>query len=51
MTKCSDFSLVETIRLTYGVAGDGADDLPVVDSFGECHVADYSVGFELSFGF
>ena len=36
-------------ELTYGVARDWADDLPVVDSLGEGHISDDSVGFERTF--
>jgi len=35
----------------YGVAGDGTDNFPVVDTFSECHVTDNSVRFKLSFRF
>lgn len=31
--------------LTDGVDGDGADDLPVVDAFGVCDVADGYLAF------
>ena len=46
-----DIACTEDDGLTDGVAGDWADDLPVVDAFGEGHVSDDSVGFELTFRF